>query len=589
VVNNRIAAGQSDQRAFRQEWAVVHRSWKKPKNGGKWVAKGYPEYNENQPRGADGQWSTGGGSGGSGGGGSKPSESGWRRAGRYVLGAAALAGAGALALPYLRSRAAADLGARAARAVGLGGKPQRASGASRRRAARAAGGTIPKSPPLAKPSKKPPTKAAIAALTRKLRTVESLHASAVLRRNSLLAQLRFHRNQLKNTKPGEFERLRFINRNIEHFGQQYVTAAEHAIRLARQATRLRGRLLAAGITDVARRGLKRATKRRVPTPVYVCRYLINTDDIVAWAKSQGFPTTIDPKDLHVTIAYSRQPIDWPTPQNNRLVMRPSDNRLVERLGDKGAVVLRFNSPLLTGRWKEIRAAGASWDHGDQYKPHITISYRVAPDFDLGSVEPYSGPLIFGPERVKPLEENIEHVEKLREILNIVPGSAASFSKALRLYHQPNQAIQCQLLKAENKKLGLIFGWAIISSENGQPYYDTQGDHIPDDSMLRAATEFMESKRTMKIMHGGKKVGTVVFAWPMTPEIAQAMGVKGNRTGLMIAVKPDNPNVLERFRNSQYTGFSIGGNRLIDEDADNLGTQKAASFGMLKDKVQHATN
>jgi hypothetical protein len=134
-----------------------------------------------------------------------------------------------------------------------------------------------------------------------------------------------------------------------------------------------------------------------------------------------------------------------------------------------------------------------------------------------------------------------------------------FSKRL-----PPPTVRYQLLKADDN-LGLIFGWAIVSSENGEPYYDTQGDHIPEDAMLSAAADFMLSNRSMKVMHEGKKAGSVVFAWPMTEEIARAMGISGERTGLMIAVKPDNPNVLARFRDKQYTGFSIGGTRLIDEE------------------------
>lgn len=113
-------------------------------------------------------------------------------------------------------------------------------------------------------------------------------------------------------------------------------------------------------------------------------------------------------------------------------------------------------------------------------------------------------------------------------------------------------------------LGLVFGWAIVCKERGHPYFDTQGDHIPEDSMLKAATDFMMHKRDLKVMHKGKRVGTVVFAWPVTKDIAKAMGLDGTRTGLMIGVKPDNPTIMDRFRDGQYTGFSIGGNRLIDE-------------------------
>ena len=113
-------------------------------------------------------------------------------------------------------------------------------------------------------------------------------------------------------------------------------------------------------------------------------------------------------------------------------------------------------------------------------------------------------------------------------------------------------------------LGLVFGWAIVCAKNGTEYFDTQGDHIPEDSMLSAAADFMENSRVGKDMHAGDKVGPVVFAWPMTADIAKAMGIQTTQTGLMVAMKPP-PEILTKFRNGEYTGFSIGGRRVHDEE------------------------
>lgn len=114
-------------------------------------------------------------------------------------------------------------------------------------------------------------------------------------------------------------------------------------------------------------------------------------------------------------------------------------------------------------------------------------------------------------------------------------------------------------------LGLVMGFAIICAEDGEPYFDLQGDHIPEDSMVKAATDFMLNSRVAKDMHEGEAAGGIVFAWPMTAEIAEAMGIVTKRTGLMIAMKPDSDDMLEKFRSGEYTGFSIGGTRLEDED------------------------
>jgi hypothetical protein len=297
------------------------------------------------------------------------------------------------------------------------------------------------------------------------------------------------------------------------------------------------------------------TKRKAT--LYVCRKVLNAPAIARWAKQQGFDTTLDPSDMHVTIAYSKRPVTWPEPRSSRIELNASQGRSVKQFGE-GAVVLTFDSALLNDRWRQFRQAGASWDH-PEYRPHITISYRLPPDVDIRTIKPYTGPITLGEEEFEEVDTDKEHVEKAREVFHSVERN--DFMKRAHGTAPPNY--RCGFVKADSD-LGLVFGWAIVSSDNGEPYYDTQGDHIPEDAMVNAAAEFMLSRRAMKIMHAGKKVGTVVFAWPMTEEIARAMGVRGKRTGLMIAVKPDSKSTLDRFRNGQYTGFSIGGNRLIDE-------------------------
>ena len=117
----------------------------------------------------------------------------------------------------------------------------------------------------------------------------------------------------------------------------------------------------------------------------------------------------------------------------------------------------------------------------------------------------------------------------------------------------------------DEELGLVFGYAIVCKEGGVPYFDVQGDHIPEDAMLKAASDFMQSARTAKEMHVGDAKGTVVFAWPMTQDVAKSLGMMVEKTGLLIAMKPDDPSVLAKFKTGEYTGFSIGGRRVVDEE------------------------
>lgn len=126
--------------------------------------------------------------------------------------------------------------------------------------------------------------------------------------------------------------------------------------------------------------------------------------------------------------------------------------------------------------------------------------------------------------------------------------------------------KCNVAKVD-KGLGLIFGWAIVCTEDDRPYYDTQGDYIPEDVMLKASSDFMQSDRVSLDMHNGESEGQVVFAMPITKEIADSMGILTDKTGLMIAVKPDSDAMLERYAKGEYTGFSIGGKVYSSEDVE----------------------
>lgn len=111
-------------------------------------------------------------------------------------------------------------------------------------------------------------------------------------------------------------------------------------------------------------------------------------------------------------------------------------------------------------------------------------------------------------------------------------------------------------------LGLVFGWAIVCTEDGEPYFDTQGDTIPEESMLKAAADFMQTARISGDMHQVED-GTAVFAFPLTADISEAFGITCKRTGLPVAIKPS-ATVLAKFKSGEYTGFSIGGKREEEE-------------------------
>ena len=149
-----------------------------------------------------------------------------------------------------------------------------------------------------------------------------------------------------------------------------------------------------------------AVNDAAPRTLYVRRDVLNGGEIIAWAKSQGFTKTLPADDLHVTITYSRTPVDWMKMGEAwaaKLEIEPGGPRLMEAFGEAGdAKVLLFSSNELRWRHERMVEEGASWDH-DEYQPHITISYD--PDApDISTVEPYTGRIVLGPEifeEVKP--------------------------------------------------------------------------------------------------------------------------------------------------------------------------------------------
>lgn len=124
-------------------------------------------------------------------------------------------------------------------------------------------------------------------------------------------------------------------------------------------------------------------------------------------------------------------------------------------------------------------------------------------------------------------------------------------------------------------LGVVFGWAVICKVNGQDYYDWNVDHvgehkgklvpehIPEPTMMKAGLDFMHgTDRAGNLQHAGPDAGTYVFAFPLTTDVAEAMGITCEKTGLMVGYKPPK-DILAKYLDGSLTGFSIEGFRGLD--------------------------
>ncbi len=142
----------------------------------------------------------------------------------------------------------------------------------------------------------------------------------------------------------------------------------------------------------------------------------------------------------------------------------------------------------------------------------------------------------------------------------------------------------QILKVDVSH-GLVFGFAIVSKLRNdagelEDYYDLNVDvagphagkrvpeHITEDAMFKCAVDAASSGVQMagNYMHAGEDTGTYNFMFPMTEDIAKALEIETKRTGLLVAYKPE-AEVLAKFADGTYTGFSMEGARVTFEEHD----------------------
>lgn len=149
-------------------------------------------------------------------------------------------------------------------------------------------------------------------------------------------------------------------------------------------------------------------------------------------------------------------------------------------------------------------------------------------------------------------------------------------------------VQVQVVKTDSK-LGLVFGYAIVCKTRNadgelEDYYDTgsyddtddtvYSDHITEEAMLAGVTEFMKSQRIATDEHerdgdgdDAKPVasGVVVHSFPLTADIATALGITVEKTGWLVAMQPE-AAMLKRFVDGDLRQFSIGGKAVRQKDA-----------------------
>lgn len=162
----------------------------------------------------------------------------------------------------------------------------------------------------------------------------------------------------------------------------------------------RGAMANADAIDTMLQRIKDAT---TPRPLYVYRNVVNWKEIADWFKANTSLETTVGEEMHVTVIYSKAPVDWikvgedtftSTNEKGQLVIKPGGPRVMERFND--AVVLAFASSDLAWRHNSAEyRADCTWDY-DDYTPHVTITYNGGAA-DIRNMLAYPGQIVLGPE------------------------------------------------------------------------------------------------------------------------------------------------------------------------------------------------
>lgn len=124
-------------------------------------------------------------------------------------------------------------------------------------------------------------------------------------------------------------------------------------------------------------------------------------------------------------------------------------------------------------------------------------------------------------------------------------------------------IEGKILKADDEQR-MVYGWASVVTEKGEPVVDRQGDVIETDTLVKAVNDFMEHVRVGKAMHTGEQVGVVVHSLPITKEIGDALGIHSDREGWVVAYKVYDDAVWDMVKSGELAAFSIGGRAMKQE-------------------------
>jgi hypothetical protein len=140
---------------------------------------------------------------------------------------------------------------------------------------------------------------------------------------------------------------------------------------------------------------------------YIDRPVLNAVQLEDWCRANHIAIDLIPaSELHCTVLYSTKDVRYHrafTLDSSRVSISPvSFAPRLRTLGEKGQVVLMFDSNYLHQRWLQFLDLGDVTSY-PTYVPHVTLANReVGQGWEYTLVKPPTFPLLLGPERVTDL-------------------------------------------------------------------------------------------------------------------------------------------------------------------------------------------
>lgn len=144
---------------------------------------------------------------------------------------------------------------------------------------------------------------------------------------------------------------------------------------------------------------------RTKKPLYVHRPVIDGDGLLDWARAAGIETPLDRTELHVTIIYSKAPVEFE-------LVDPDPGEVIVELHDARAFRIRSSLALpldhsaIRESHARLLALGATHDYSDAFHPHVSLAYHPT-DEEVRRAEGahgFTGRVMLGPERLEPLKQ-----------------------------------------------------------------------------------------------------------------------------------------------------------------------------------------